>query len=169
MRGSTRLLPALLTAAFVATAAVGHGYKLGKLEIVHPYARATAAMARAGAVYLEIRNHGPADRLLAARTEAAEAAELHSHSNENGVMRMRRVEGGIAVPAGGSVTLAPGVAHVMLLGLKGQLREDELFPLSLIFERAGEIAVEVVVEGIAARQPAPGDYRQEHDHGQKIN
>jgi hypothetical protein len=167
-----RSLPFAALVAVVATvaAAAAHEFKLGGLEVDRPYARATASLAKAGVAYLTVRNTGTADdRLLAARTAAAETAALHSHVHEGGIMRMRAVEGGIALPAGEAVELKPGGLHVMLFGLKGPLRQGESFPLTLVFEQAGEVTVEVKVEAMTAGA-GHGDYggHGDHGHGQKM-
>jgi copper(I)-binding protein len=108
-------------------------------------------MAKNGAAYLAVSNAGSeADRLLGARSGVAARVELHTHANDNGVMRMRPLDGGIEVPAGGTAALAPGGDHIMLMDLKAPLAEGDSFPLTLVFERAGEITVDVKVKGIAA-------------------
>lgn len=146
------LLCALGAASALALAAVpaqSHEYQLGTLKIGHPYARATAPGQPNGGAYLSLNNAGGDDRLLSAQAGVAGRTELHSMSMEGNVMRMRRVEG-IAVPAGGFVALKPGGLHVMLLGLKAPLKEGEKFPMTLRFEKAGEISVTVNVEAPGA-------------------
>ena len=140
-------LAALVLAAGMAAAQT----KVGDIEIEHPWARATAGGARVGAAYMIIRNEGQtADRLVGAETGIAEAAELHSQSMDSkGVMRMRPLSS-VAVPAGGTVELAPGGMHVMLPGLKAPLEKGQHFPLTLRFEKAGEVEVEVPVLGVTA-------------------
>ena len=120
------------------------------IAIEGAFARATPPGAMASAAYMTIGNDGAADdRLVAARTPAAQRVELHQHLMENGVARMREIEGGIPVPAGGAATLEPGGLHVMLMGLTGQLEEGASVPLTLVFERAGEITLEAQVRAIA--------------------
>lgn len=132
-----------------------HDYELGKLHIEHPWARASAGAAPTGAAYLAIENRGDApDRLIGAATPAAERAELHNHIDDNGVMKMREVEGGIVLPAGTTTQLAPGGLHIMLMGLAQPLEAGTHFPLTLTFEKAGELAVEIKVEPIG-HQPEP--------------
>lgn len=99
---------------------------------------------RPGAAWLTIRNAGGADRLTGAESPAADRIELHTHVHEGGVMMMRRVEG-IEVPAGGEAALEPGGDHLMLFGLKAALAPGDAFPLTLIFEKAGRVTVEVRV------------------------
>jgi copper(I)-binding protein len=129
------LLAALLACAALPALA-------GDIEIGAPFARAVPEGVRASAAYMTIANHGATDdRLVAARADFAARVELHEHRMENGVARMREVEGGILAPAGETVTLEPGGLHVMLMGLDGPLAEGDSVSITLVFEQAGEIAV----------------------------
>ena len=120
----------------------------------NPWARASAGAHRTGAAYLTLVNHGDkVDRLVGASTPAAERAELHAHLHENGVMRMRQVEA-IEVHPGEPAVLAPGGLHVMLMGLAKPLEEGARFPLTLRFEKAGEVTVQVAVLKAGAAGPA---------------
>jgi len=121
------------------------------LEVQEPWARATAGRAPNGAAYLTIVNPGVAtDRLLGATAPVAKAVELHAHLMDGGVMRMREVSA-IEIHPGEPAMLRPGGLHVMLIGLKEPLKEGTTFPLTLRFERAGEMVVPVRVLGVAAR------------------
>ena len=99
---------------------------------------------RPGAAWLTVRNGGGADRLLGAESPAAERIEIHTHIHEDGVMKMRRVEA-IDIPAGGEAALEPGGDHLMLFGLKAGLAPGDSFPLTLLFEKAGPVTVEMRV------------------------
>ena len=143
MQTSRWLIPLALAAA--AALAQAHDYTFGALHIAHPWARATAQGQRIGGAYLAIDNHGTADRLLSVRGEVADALQLHSMALKDNVMHMREVDA-IDVPAGGKVTLEPGGLHIMLVGLKAPLAAGSSFPLTLKFEKAGEVRVEVKVE-----------------------
>lgn len=138
-----RLLALALAAA--ATLAQAHDYTLGALHIGHPWARATAQGQRTGGAYLEIDNRGAADRLLSVRGEVSQALQLHSMALQGNVMHMREVDA-IDVPAGAKVKLEPGGLHIMLVGLKAPLAAGSSFPLTLKFEKAGEVKVDVKVE-----------------------
>jgi copper(I)-binding protein len=138
------LCAAALTLA--GAAAHAHSFKLGDIDIDHPYARVTAAGQPTGAGYLKLDNKGRAeDKLLAARAAVAASVELHSMTMEGNVMRMRQVDG-IALPAGGTVELKPGGYHIMFVGLKAPLKAGDKFPMTLKFEKAGEVEVVVNVE-----------------------
>ena len=125
-------------------------FKLGAINIAHPYARATSSGQSMGGGFLKLENSGGADdTLLSAGAEVAKAVELHLMSMEGDVMRMRQVEG-IALPAGKTVELKPGGLHIMLMGLKAPLKAGDSFPLKLKFEKAGEVTVNMTVEAAAA-------------------
>ena len=118
------------------------------IKIEGAWARASPKMAGAGAVYMILKNDGSqADKLLSGKTPAAEVVELHeSFMDENNVMKMRAVEGGyIEIPAGGSVELKPGGLHVMLIKLVKPLQADTTIPLTLNFEKSGELIIEAPV------------------------
>ena len=157
-------LAALAAIAFAAPA-FAHGFKLGSNEIEHPWARATAPGAANGAVYLVIKNEGKtADRLLSASSPAAAKVQLHAHIDDNGVMRMREINA-IDLGPDASVKLAPGGLHVMLLGLTDALKKGKAFPLTLTFEKAGSVTVQVAVQGAGDLKPDHEGMDHEHmDH-----
>ncbi len=139
-----------------ACAALAHDYRLGDLEIIHPWAKPSIGQAKAGAAFVTIINTGAIDdRILAAKSDVAELVELHTHSMDGGVMRMRPVEA-IVVPAGDAAKLAPGGHHIMLLNLKSPLVAGESFPITLVFEKAGEITVEVKIDAEMGGTPSHG-------------
>ncbi|KMN37486.1 MULTISPECIES: copper chaperone PCu(A)C [Chromobacterium] len=146
-----KTLSALLGLCLLSAGAMAHEFKLGDLKIGHPWSRAMPESSPTGGVYLLLSNRGKtADKLLSASTPRAAKAELHTHINDNGVMRMREVAGGVEVAAGQQVKFAPGSYHVMLMGLKQPLRAGDHFPLTLRFEKAGSVTVDVAVEdGVA--------------------
>jgi copper(I)-binding protein len=138
----------------VSTRASAHEITAGALTISHPWSRATAGAAKVGALYLTVANAGAeADRLVGVTADVAERCELHLSGTEGDVMTMRMVDQ-VEVPAGGSAVFAPHGAHVMLMGLKAPLKKGTSFPAVLHFEKAGDVAVEVTVQGIADLQPA---------------
>ena len=132
-------------------AAIAHEEKSETLSISHPWSRATAPSQKVGAVFMEIstRNGAP-DRLIGGSSPDAERVEIHNHVMDGGMMRMRRIDG-VDIPAEGSVELAPGGYHVMLLGLTAPLFEETVIPLTLVFEKAGAVEIEAVVEAAGAR------------------
>ncbi|MFD1986166.1 copper chaperone PCu(A)C [Mesorhizobium newzealandense] len=126
-----------------------HEFKVGDLEIGHPWSRATPAGAKVAGGYFTITNKGSApDRLLSISSDVSEKAELHEMGIKDGVMTMRPVVGGLEIPAGGKVALAPGGYHLMFIGLKRQPKQGEKFSATLTFEKAGAGSVDFAVEGM---------------------
>jgi hypothetical protein len=141
---------ALLT-LLLASPAVAHDYTLGALQIGHPWARATAPTAPSGGGYLSITNTGTTpDRLISAKSPAANLVQVHEMKMDGNVMRMRELEHGLEIKPGETVTLAPGGMHLMMTGLKAPLKQGEKVPVSLVFEKAGSIDVELDVEAMGA-------------------
>lgn len=125
-----------------------HEFKLGDLEIEHPWSRATPAGAKVAGGYFTITNTGSADRLLSISSDISAKAELHEMGVKDGVMTMRPVSGGLEIPAGGKVALKPGGYHLMFVDLKRQPKQGETFSATLTFEKAGTVTVQFAVEGI---------------------
>lgn len=133
--------------------ALAHEFKVGDLEIEHPWSREVPAGARVAGGYLVINNGGgAADRLVSVSSEISAKAEIHEMAVKDGVMTMGQVDGGLEIPAGGSAALEPGGYHVMFIDLKQQPKKGESFPATLTFEKAGSVTVEFSVEGIGASE-----------------
>jgi copper(I)-binding protein len=149
-----RLTLSLLAAFLIAGSALAQNYKLGALQIDQPWARATPPSAPAGGGFLKITNTGTTpDRLVSASSPAAGLTQIHEMKMDGSVMRMREVEKGVEIPPGGSVTLAPGGYHLMMMQLKGPLTQGSKVPVTLVFEKAGKIDVELSVESMGAQAP----------------
>jgi len=119
----------------------------GDIEISDAYVRTASPNAKTGAAFFGIINHGTRDdRLIAAKSEIANKVELHTHIMEDGVARMREIEGGIAVPAGEMHLLERGGDHVMFMGMRQSLDDGELVTVTLVFEEAGEVVLEIPVD-----------------------
>lgn len=148
-----QFLVALVGAAF-ALPAIAHDYKVGALEISHPWTRATAPTAKAGGGYLVITNKGTTpDRLVAAQSTASQKVEIHEMKMDGNVMRMRELAGGLEIPPGGSVMLKPGGYHIMFMELKAPLAKDTKVPVTLVFEKAGKIDVDFAVQAAGSGEP----------------
>jgi periplasmic copper chaperone A len=141
-------LAVALAWALSTASAVAHEHAAGEVTIEHPHAHATGAAQENGTVCMVVRNRGVApERLLAARTGEAQGAELRRATIfAEGVARTGPVEA-VEIPPGGEAELEPGGPHVRLVGLRGPLFEGVSFPMTLVFERAGEVEVEVEVMG----------------------
>jgi len=128
------------------------------------YARSSAMSAKTGAAFMMIHNHGTTDdRLIGAASPAAKMVQLHTHEEDaNGVMKMMHVEEGFALPADGMIKMQRGGHHVMFMGLTEPFEQGDMIPVTLTFETAGEMEIEVPVD--LERQPMHG-----HNHGQMSN
>ncbi len=132
---------------------------VGDITVSKAWSRASTGAKRPGGSFLTIVNNGSAaDRLIAAETPAAGKSELHNHIMEDGMMKMRHVMA-VDIPAGGMTMLKPGSFHVMMFDLKDLLKEGDMFPMTLTFEKAGKATVMVHV-GKAGGMTA-------HDHSAK--
>ena len=160
MLKSSLLLAALLLPVF--SAANATDYKAGDLLVSDSWSQELPPNAPTVAAYFVIHNTGATpDRLLSAETPVADKAELHEHVMQGALMKMQQVPS-VAVPAKGDLTFAPMAYHVMLLGLKDRsvLADGKQFPLTLTFEKAGKVQVDVSV------QKAPPMTGHEHMHAQ---
>lgn len=149
---------ALLLAAGLALAAGSVGSAQSRIRVEDIWARPGIAageggghmqpgpMAGTSAIYMVIHNDGAdADRLTAVEADVARAVELHQTTIEGGMSRMQPV-GAIPIPARGKVELRPGGYHVMLIGLRRDLKAGDRFAATLIFERAGRVRLTVEVK-----------------------
>ncbi len=132
----------LIVPAVLLLAAAGD---TSSIDIAHPWARATPGASKNGAMYVTLIDRGAPDRVTGVSTPAAEHAELHETIDDNGIMKMRPVDG-IALQPGAPVTLAPGGKHIMLMGLKAPLKLGDTFPVTFTFEHAAPATVTVTVE-----------------------
>jgi copper(I)-binding protein len=117
-----------------------------RIEISDAWARPVAVADGPAAAYMTIANKGGPDRLTAVGSDRGESAGLHSSRMSDGIMEMRPLTEGIAVPGHGQITLAPNSMHVMLMKA-GPLKEGDRFRLTLNFEKSGPIEATVVVRG----------------------
>jgi len=163
MRVVLSLFAALLAVA--ASGAHARDYRAGSLEIADPWARATPKGAAVGGGYLRIRNGGTTpDRLTGGSSDVAAKLELHTMTMDNGVMKMRPVEGGLEIKPGATVELKPGSSHLMFVGLKKPLGAGDHVKATLTFEKAGPVDVEFDVSamGAPAGHDMPGMKMQGH-------
>ena len=117
--------------------------------IMNPIAASSLTSAsKTGAVYLSIMNMGKdSDQLIGISTPAAESAMLHKSKDENGVMKMEMLDQ-LEIPAGTTIDILPGHMHIMLMGLKSQLKIGDHVPVELAFKTSGKISVDAVVRKI---------------------
>ena len=141
-----RLL-ALLAAAFLAFPAHAHELAVGDLQIIHPHIPQPAATARAAGGFMAIVNNGTEpERLLGVETDFAMKSGVHeSRVDANGVGTMTPVDF-LEIPPGETVSLEHGGHHIMLMGLTGTLLAGEMHKATLIFERAGRVEIEFMID-----------------------
>ena len=162
MRMATILRAGLLVVAVLAAGgiAVAETYTSGGLQIGNPWARATPKGSTVAAGYLTITNKGSeADRLIGGTAAPASRFEVHDTVTENGVGRMRQVTN-LEIKPGETVELKPGGMHVMLMGLKQPLAKGQTVKGTLVFEKAGTVAIEFTVQAVGA--PAGGQGGHQH-------
>lgn len=141
--------------AATATAFALPAFAQDGMQISDPYARVNGGIGATGAIFLQIENQIDADdRLIDVKSDVAEKVELHTHqASADGVMQMIHVAEGFPIAAKEGLSLERGGHHVMLMGLKSALKDGDMIPLTLVFEHAGQVQVEVPVDN--ARKPAP--------------
>jgi len=125
------------------------------LAITAAWARATPPGVTTAAAYLTVTNDGAADRLLGASSPAARQVLLHAEVEEHGMQHMRQLEG-VEVPAHGKVELTPGQMHLMLVDIAAPLKPDTTIKMTLRFEKAGDLTIDVPVRD--------GRLEPEHHH-----
>jgi len=134
-------------------AALAHNHEKGEIQLHHPWSRATPPGAKVGVAYMEIRNSGAQpDKLLSISTKVARVVEMHVSERDGEVMKMRQVKA-FAIPARASYALRPGGSHLMLVDLAAPLQKGERFTMTLRFERAGELEIELEVQEQGSRHP----------------
>lgn len=138
-----------LALALMAPTAFAYDYSHGPVKVDNPWSRPTPPGTPMGVGYMSISNNGDSDiTLIGASTPKAEHVSIHETSMHEGVMRMAPVKGGLKIPAGTTVELKPHSYHLMLEKLKSPLSEGEIVPLTLSFEGAGDMPVELNVESL---------------------
>jgi periplasmic copper chaperone A len=148
------LAGAAFVACLLAVPARADDVKAGDLTISQAWARATPGGAKVGGGYVTIENSGSApDRLVGASADVAGKVEIHEMAMNNGVMKMRPLENGLTIAPGKTVKLAPGGYHLMMMDLKNPLKQGDKVPVTLQFEKAGNVSVSLDVEGVGAKGP----------------
>jgi periplasmic copper chaperone A len=156
----------LVAAQLAAASARAGDYDVGSIHITQPWARATPKGASAGAAYMTITNAGNVpDRLSCVASDASAKCQIHSMSVDNGVMKMRPVEGGLEIKPGETVTLKPSGLHLMLVDLTHPLEQGKTVEATLHLDKAGTVKVEFPIAAIGASTPgsaAGGKMIMEH-------
>ncbi len=152
-------LPALAQHSTGHAPAHAHGaaapITVGDIEITGAFTRATLPNAPVAGGFLTLTNKGAEDdRLVSVTTPIAAMGQIHEMAMEGDVMKMRQLKDGIVVPAGETVVLEPGGYHLMFMGLNGPVVEGTSVAVTLTFEKAGAITVDLVAAGTSADAPA---------------
>jgi len=134
-------------ALFVVTAAQAHSHKVKNLEIVHPWCIETKDAADPVSVFMTIRNSGRPDKLLRATTSIAGKTELRAAGDEKTISS-------VGVATRGPTDLKRDGPHIQLSDVRKQLYRYDSFPMTLVFERAGKVEIEVMVEEASVLAPA---------------
>lgn len=150
-----RLTSIFFALTLAASSATAHEIQVGDLEIIHPAIPLPPPSAPTAAGYMAIANNGThPDRLIGVEVPIAKSSSLHrTEVSADGVARMLPLEA-VDIPADDTVLFEQGAMHVMLMGLSAPLHEGDMVPATLIFEHAGRVEVEFMVD------PADG-----MDHG----
>jgi copper(I)-binding protein len=149
-----KTLPTVAAAiiAMIASTANAAEYKLGMLEIDHPWTRATPRGATVAGGYMTIKNVGSTpDRLIGGSIAVANRFEIHEMKIDRDVAKMRELKG-VDIKPGESIEFKPGSSHIMFVNLGQQLQRGATVKGTLTFERAGTIQIEYTVEAIGAQQ-----------------
>lgn len=160
---SVKLISAAILAATLSTAAFAGDMAI---KVTDSYARSAGANAPTGAAFITLMNTSDTDdRLIGVASPAAKRVELHTHLENDGIMKMVHVEEGFPVAAGEMIEMQRGGKHVMLMGLNDTLEQGAMVPVTLIFEKAGEVEVMVPVD--LERMPEGGHGTMQMKHGNK--
>ena len=162
LRTQFAVLFAILLAAapWLAVRATAETYGVGTIQIGKPWTRATPKGATVAGGYMTVSNKGSTpDRLIGGSSVVAGRFEIHNMVMEQGVAKMRPVEGGLEIKPGETVELKPGSLHVMLMGLKQPLEKGQKVKATLEFEKAGKVDIEYAVEALGVSAPAPAGHR----------
>ena len=147
----------LLVSALLPGHAGAHDYRVGTIQIEHPWALATPSRAKTGAGYLKITNHGSVpDRLISLSSPASQRVLIHQTSNDGNIAKMRLLEKGLEIKPGETVELSPDGIHIMFEGLRAPLIEANRVKGTLVFEQAGTLEVEYTIEPMGTKSTPAG-------------
>lgn len=159
----------LKTTLLAATAAISLAFPAlaEGMMVTDSYARTAHKGGKSGAAFIVIENHtGEDDRLVSANADVSKRVELHTHiESDDGVMQMVHVEEGFEVKAGESIMMQRGGKHVMFMGITAPFNQGEMIDVTLTFEKAGDVVVQVPVD--LERKPMHGGMKMQHGHKMK--
>lgn len=166
-----KIFAAVLALSLPVSALAHHvdGHVKGDIKVESAYSRAMLPVAKVGGGYLTIVNSGAADRLVSATSDRAGEVQIHEMKMDGGVMEMRELKDGVAVPAHGSVEFKPGSYHLMFMQIDKPFKEGETVKATLVFEKAGPVDVELAVGPVAGGEKpdaSHGAHGGHEGHGQ---
>ncbi|SMQ85627.1 hypothetical protein SAMN06295905_2914 [Devosia lucknowensis] len=127
---------------------------VGAIEISGAFTRATLPNAPVAGGFLTLTNTGAEDdRLVSVDSPIAREGQIHEMAMQGDVMRMRQLADGLVIPAGATVVLEPGGYHLMFMGLTGAIAEGDAVPVTLTFEKAGTVTLDLRAGATAAAAP----------------
>jgi len=132
-------------------ASIAHADPSAGIAVSHAWSRATPPGAANGVVYLTIDNSGADDELLRVESPVADHVEMHNSIMRDGMMEMRPLQT-LAIAAKSRVRFEPGGKHLMLIGVKQQIKEGQPVPLTLVFKRAGAVRVLAIAASMGAAE-----------------
>lgn len=143
-----KYLQTLLLSAFTFFTAqtLAHEYSTGDIEIDHPWSREAPPTATVIAGFFQLKNNAQQDDyLISASTPVAKRVEIHTHEMSDGMMQMKQIDR-VKVAAQEAVMFKPGGYHLMIFNPEKAYKQGERFPMTLTFQNAGEVQVELAVE-----------------------
>jgi periplasmic copper chaperone A len=148
MTAIVRVIFAFVAAAvFAAAEASAHEFKVGPLDIGHPWSRPTPQGADIAGGYLTITNKGKvADRLIGGSSPAASQIEVHEMVDVDGATKTRALESGLEIKPGKTIELKPGALRIVLRGIKEPFQVGQKVKGTLVFEKAGTVDIVYNVE-----------------------
>lgn len=143
-----KYLQTLLLSAFTLFSAqtLAHEYNAGDIEIDHPWSREAPPTATVIAGFFQLKNNAQQDDyLINASTPVAKRVEIHTHEMSDGMMQMKQIDR-VKIAAQETVMFKPGSYHLMIFNPEKAYKQGERFPMTLTFQNAGEVQVELAVE-----------------------
>ncbi|BAN35731.1 hypothetical protein SCD_n01920 [Sulfuricella denitrificans skB26] len=155
---SIRIAACVLATLIAAPALAGSAAE--SISADDPYVRMVPPGMTVSGAFMVLKNADSKDhKVVKADSPAAKATELHTHTNDGGVMKMRQVKD-IEIKTKGEAVLKPGSLHVMLIGLKQELKEGDNVAITLTFEDGSSKKVEAPVRKIQTEMKM----EMNHDH-----
>lgn len=161
MKFITSVVIAVLLSTVTVTVSA-HSFTQGDVTVTHPWSRPTPPGVSMGVGYMAISNNGEsAITLVGVSTPKAESVTIHESVSSEGMMSMRPLPDGLKIPAGETVLLEPHGYHLMLEGLEGAVARDEKIPMTLDFDNADSMEIELHTMPM---DDAKGSQEMEHHH-----